>query len=172
MADAGVLGEDDRVELLDGEIVEMAPIGSRHNACVDRLVALLQPQVAGRAILRVQGSIGLSPRSEPQPDVAVLRWRDDFYSAELPGPADVLLVVEVAESSSDTDRDKAPALREGRHRSGLGHRPPGRSADGQPQPDTGGIRGDPDALALRHGSAGGATGCRSRGPSHPALIPP
>jgi hypothetical protein len=106
MADAGVLGEDDRVELLEGEVVEMGPIGSRHNACVDRLVALLQPQVAGRAILRVQGSIGLSPSSEPQPDVAVLRWRDDFYAEELPGPADVVLVVEVAESSSDIDRDK------------------------------------------------------------------
>jgi Uma2 family endonuclease len=151
MADAGVLGEDDRVELLEGEIVEMAPIGSRHNACVDRLVALPQPQVAGRAILRVQGSIGLSPRSEPQPDVAVLRWRDDFYAEELPGPADVLLVVEVAESSSDTDRDKPRLLREGRHRSGLGRRPPSRPADGQPQPDSGGIRGHPDVLVLGRG---------------------
>ncbi|HEX4538937.1 MAG TPA: Uma2 family endonuclease, partial [Acidimicrobiales bacterium] len=77
--------------------------------CVDRLVALLQPQLAGRAILRVQGSIALSPRSEPQPDVAVLRWRDDFYAEELPGPADVLLAVEVAEASADTDRDKTRA---------------------------------------------------------------
>jgi Uma2 family endonuclease len=107
MADAGVLGEDDRVELLEGEIIEMAPIGSRHNACVDRLVAVLQPQLAGRAILRVQGSIGLSARSEPQPDVAVLRSREDFYADELPGPDDVLLIVEVAETSADTDRNKA-----------------------------------------------------------------
>ena len=70
------------------------------------LPSLLQSQIGDRAIVRVKGSIGLSPRSEPQPDVAVLRWRDDFYAEELPGPADVLLVVEVAESSGDTDRDK------------------------------------------------------------------
>ena len=100
MADAGVLGEDDRVELLEGEIVEMAPIGARHNACVNRLARLMQAQLGDRAIVQVQGSIRLSARSEPQPDRALLRWRHDFYGEELSGPADVLLVIEVAEASA------------------------------------------------------------------------
>jgi Uma2 family endonuclease len=109
MADAGVLGQDDRVELLEGEIVEMEPIGARHNACVDRLARLFHAQVGDLGIVRVHGSITLSGRSEPQPDVALLRWRDDFYGEALPGPSDVRLVVEVAEASAETDRDKAMA---------------------------------------------------------------
>ena len=105
MVAAGVLGEDDRVELVEGEIVQMAPVGARHAASVNALARLLQRQVGDRALVSVQNPVRLSPRSEPQPDLAVLAWRDDGYRDELPGPADVLLVVEVAESSVATDRD-------------------------------------------------------------------
>ncbi len=105
MAEARILGEDDRVELLDGEIVQMTPIGSRHAACVDRLVRWFGRQVGDEAIVRVQGPIRLSEHSEPQPDLALLKPRPDFYAQAHPGPADVLLLIEVAETSSDSDRD-------------------------------------------------------------------
>ena len=105
LADVGILGEDDRVELLDGDIVQMTAIGSRHAACVDRLNVLLQPSVAGRAILRVQNPVRLDFRSEPEPDFAVLRLKADYYASAHPTPADVLLVIEVADSSLAFDRD-------------------------------------------------------------------
>jgi hypothetical protein len=105
MAEAGILGEDDRVELLEGEIVAMAPIGSRHQACVDRLTELLSAQVQRRAVVRVQGPIRLGEHSEPQPDLALLRRRPDFYATSHPGPGDVLLVVEVAETPAAYDRE-------------------------------------------------------------------
>jgi Uma2 family endonuclease len=103
MAEAGILSEDDRVELIEGELVTMSPIGSQHAACVARLTALLFP-VEGRGILWVQNPIRLGARSEPQPDVTLLRYRPDFYASAHPGPEDVLLVVEVAETSADADR--------------------------------------------------------------------
>ena len=105
MAEAGILSEDDRVELIDGEIVEMVPIGSRHAACVDRLTRLFTSQVGDQAIVRVQSPIRLGRRSEPQPDIALLRPRADFYASAHPGPEDVLLVVEVAETSVEADRE-------------------------------------------------------------------
>jgi len=105
MAEAGVLREDDHVELVDGEIVEMTPIGSRHAACVDRLTLLVQRCAEGRGILRVQGPIRLDAHSEPEPDLAVLRGRTDFYASAHPGPGDVLLVVEVSDASLAYDRD-------------------------------------------------------------------
>lgn len=95
MAQAGILSEDNRVELLEGEIVEMAPIGSRHAACVNRLNRLFSERVGGRAIVSVQNPIRLGERSEPQPDVALLRPRPDFYAQAHPGPEDVLLAVEI-----------------------------------------------------------------------------
>ena len=104
LADVGILRRDDRVELLDGDIVEMTPIGIRHAACVDRLLALVQPRVTGRAILRVQNPIRLSPHSEPQPDLSILKARGDFYASAHPAPGDVLLVIEVADSSLEFDR--------------------------------------------------------------------
>ncbi len=105
MAEAGILSEDDRVELIDGEIVEMVPIGSRHAACVDRLNRIFSELLERRAIVRVQNPIRLGRHSEPQPDIALLRPRADFYASAHPGPADVLLVVEVADTSSDIDRE-------------------------------------------------------------------
>jgi Uma2 family endonuclease len=104
MVQAGILREDDRVELLEGEILEMAPIGSRHAGCVARLTALFaRGQTKG--IVWVQNPIHLSERSEPQPDLTLVRPRGDFYSQSHPGPGDILLVVEVAETSVEVDRD-------------------------------------------------------------------
>lgn len=109
MVQAGILTEDDRVELLDGEIVQMTPIGSKHAACVNRLTRLFSGRVGDRAILSVQNPVRLSERSEPQPDFALLRPRPDFYASAHPGPEDVLLIVEVAETSVEVDRQvKAP----------------------------------------------------------------
>jgi Uma2 family endonuclease len=104
MGEAGILGEDDRVELIEGEIVDLSPIGRRHLACVDRLNDLFVRGLAGRAIVRVQGSVILHERSEPQPDFVLLRWRPDFYADADAGPQDVLLIVEVADSSLEYDR--------------------------------------------------------------------
>ena len=110
MAQAGVLMEDDRVELIEGEIVEMAPIGSRHAACVKRLIRLLSQQIGQHAVLGAQDPIQLGERSEPQPDMALLRPRDDFYSAGHPGPDDIFLLIEVADTSLDYDREVKASL--------------------------------------------------------------
>lgn len=104
MASAGLLGEDDRVELVEGEIIDMAPIGSRHAACVDRLTEFFVTRLAGRATVRVQGSVRMSDLSEPEPDIAVLVPRADFYADAHPGPAEVMLVVEVADTTVGWDR--------------------------------------------------------------------
>jgi Uma2 family endonuclease len=104
MAETGILTEDDRVELIEGEIVEMSPIGSRHAACVNRLNMLLSRQAGQSFIVSVQNPIIVSDYSEPEPDLAVLRLRADYYEQELPQSADVLLVVEVADTSVEADR--------------------------------------------------------------------
>jgi Uma2 family endonuclease len=104
MGETGILCEDDRVELIDGVIVEMTPVGLRHIATVDRCNREFTRQVGDRAIVRVQSPLRVSPRSEPQPDVTILRDRADFYAGGHAGPADVLLVVEVSEISLAYDR--------------------------------------------------------------------
>src|SRR3954471_19357575 len=80
MAQTGILSPDARVELIDGEIIEMNPIGSRHMAAVDRLTSIFVPRVQDAAIVRVQGSIALGDNGEPEPDVALLKFRPDFYA--------------------------------------------------------------------------------------------
>jgi Uma2 family endonuclease len=105
MAQAGILSEDDRVELIDGEIVAMTPIGPRHNASVDRAVRALVTAAGEQAIVRVQGSVRLDRFREPQPDLVLLRPQPDFYASRLPGPSDILLIVEIAESSIAYDRE-------------------------------------------------------------------
>ena len=109
IAAAGVLGEDDRVELIEGEIIEMSPIGSRHAACVNRLNRCFAGRLGDRAVVAVQNPIRVSDLSEPQPDIAVLEPRADAYAAAHPRPADILLLIEVADSSLLYDRElKAP----------------------------------------------------------------
>ncbi len=109
MIRAGVLTKDHRVELLDGEIVDMAPIGPEHNSEVDFLNVHFSA-LATAALVRVQGSIQLDDLSQPQPDIALLRPRKDFYRQKLPGPKDVLLLIEVADSSLLLDRDRKVPL--------------------------------------------------------------
>ena len=104
MAEAGVFGEGDRLELLDGEIVQMTPIGSRHAACVDRLTDVFSERCRAIAIVHVQNPLVLSEGTECYPDVVLLRRRPDFYNDALPRPADVVLVVEVADTTGDYDR--------------------------------------------------------------------
>lgn len=105
MAAAGVLSEDDRVELIEGEIVEMNPIGSRHAACVGRLTKLLERLAGDRVIVWVQNPVQINEYSEPLPDVTLLKRRDDFYAQANPQPSDALLIIEVADSSVEYDRD-------------------------------------------------------------------
>lgn len=105
MIQAGVFHEDDRLELVGGEIVEMTPIGVSHAACVKRLNQILNRDLMGEAIISVQDPIHLDLYSEPEPDVAVLRFRPDFYAGGHPEPEDVLLLIEVAETSLAYDRE-------------------------------------------------------------------
>lgn len=104
LTEAGVLGADDRVELLDGQLVDMSPIGPRHAVVVDALMYSLIGTVAERALVRVQQPVVLDTRNEPQPDITVVRrpWRG--YPETHPGPGDVFLLVEVADTSLATDR--------------------------------------------------------------------
>lgn len=103
MREAGILGEHDRVELLDGEVVAKVPIGSRHAGCVKRLNRTFVRLAGDRYVIGVQDPVVLD-RSEPEPDVAVLRWRDDLYATAHPRAADVVLLVEVADTSAAEDR--------------------------------------------------------------------
>jgi Uma2 family endonuclease len=109
MGEAGVFHEDDRVELLDGRIVEMTPIGSEHAGCVKQLCQLLYA-AAGRAItVGVQDPLVLGTYSTPQPDIAVLKPRPEGYRKRHPHADDCFLVVEVADTSVASDRsDKVP----------------------------------------------------------------
>jgi Uma2 family endonuclease len=104
MAEAGVLAPDARVELIEGVIVDMAPIGSRHAAAVNKLTRALTAAVGVRAIVSVQNPLRLGERSEPQPDLALLRPRADFYAESAPTAADALLVIEVAQATAAYDR--------------------------------------------------------------------
>lgn len=105
MAEAGVLSETDRVELLHGEIVEMTPIHSRHAACVDRLARLFFETAGEQAHIRIQNPVRIPDHSEPQPDLVLARLRDDGYAGRHPGPDDILLVVEVSDTTAGYDRE-------------------------------------------------------------------
>ncbi len=109
MAEAGALARDARVELIEGEVLQMSPIGRKHNSCVDRSAELLFEKLRRRAIVRIQGSIVLNDRSEPEPDLMLLRRRPDFYASSDATSEDVLLIIEVADSSLEYDLQvKAP----------------------------------------------------------------
>lgn len=100
----GVLRDDHRVELIEGEIVDMTPIGTRHMAAVNVLNRWLAVGCGARAIVQVQGPVRIGPDSEPQPDLTVLRGRDDLYRTVRPGAADLLLLIEVSDTSLPYDR--------------------------------------------------------------------
>ncbi|MEG5159592.1 Uma2 family endonuclease [Microcoleus sp. AT3-A2] len=105
MGKAGILSEGDRVELIEGELVEMAAIGTRHAGCVNRITRLFCRLPEERAIVTVQNPIQVSQRTEPQPDLVLLQPRADYYSTAHPVPSEVLLLIEVADTSIDYDRD-------------------------------------------------------------------
>jgi Uma2 family endonuclease len=104
LARVGVLHEDDRLELIEGEIVEMSPIGSSHAGNVNRLIAVLTRAFGEKVVVSVQNPIRLDPQTEPQPDISVLRPRADFYTDSHPTAEDILLLIEVSESSVEYDR--------------------------------------------------------------------
>ena len=106
MAEAGILTEDDRVELIDGVIVEMAPVGSRHVGVVNGYTRALTEAVGRRAVVQVQSPIRLDDGTEPQPDIVLLQERPDLYGSGHAGPQDILLVIEVADTSVDYDRNE------------------------------------------------------------------
>ena len=102
MAQAGILHEDDRVELIEGELIEMAAIGTRHFTCVNGLTRFLVQNVGDEAIVSVQNPVRLDEYGEPQPDLAAIRPRD--YRESLPTPEDVLLLIEVSDTTLAYDR--------------------------------------------------------------------
>lgn len=105
MGEAGILHEDDRIELIEGDLIDMAPIGSKHASTVIRLERLLIKAVGEKAVVSGQNPLSLSNQSVPQPDVMVLKPRADDYFDALPESADVLVLIEVADSSIDYDRN-------------------------------------------------------------------
>ncbi len=105
MGEVGILASDLRTELIEGEIVEMPPIGHTHGGTVNYLSNRLKESIGSAVIVAVQNPVQLSELSEPQPDIALLRPRTDYYRVAHPRPDDVLLVIEVAEKTLRYDRD-------------------------------------------------------------------
>ena len=105
MGEAGVLAPGQRVELLQGEVVEMAPIGTRHASAVNRLAKQMFLLAGDLAVVTVQNPLRLTDDSEPQPDLMLLRPRADYYAQAHPQPSDVLLLVEVSDTTSRIDRE-------------------------------------------------------------------
>jgi Uma2 family endonuclease len=105
MAEIGIFARDARIELIKGEIVDMTPIGSEHASVVKHLTELFYDALHKRAVISVQDPITLPDHSEPEPDLALVRRRDDYYAARHPYPEDVYLIIEVADSSLIYDRD-------------------------------------------------------------------
>ena len=110
MGRAGILREGDRVKLIDGEVLAMSPIGAPHIGTLNRITKLFFQLAGDTATVQVGGAIRLDPYSEPQPDLVLLKARADFYVSALPGPADVLLAIEIAQSSLAYDRNVKAAL--------------------------------------------------------------
>jgi Uma2 family endonuclease len=105
MAATGILGADERVELLDGVVVPMTPIGDRHIGCVNYLADRLGETLRGRALIQAQSAIRLAQDWVPQPDIAVLRRRPDYYRTGKARPEEIFLLIEVADTSLTRDRE-------------------------------------------------------------------
>lgn len=106
MAEAGIFTEDDRVELIEGEVLEMAAIGRRHAGIVNRLTRLFSRRLGERAVVTVQNPIQLGEHSEPEPDLTLAHPREDFYSEGHPTPGEIFLLVEVTDTSHEYDHYK------------------------------------------------------------------
>jgi len=105
MYESGVFANGERVELIRGEIIKMAAIGRRHAACVDYCNFMFAKKLGANVIIRIQNPLSLDNTSEPEPDVMLLRYKDDFYRSGHPQPSDVLLLIEVADTTIDSDRE-------------------------------------------------------------------
>ena len=110
MLEVGILKEDDRVELINGEIIYMSPKGGKHSACLSRITEIFPVVLAGKVIIRIQDPIDCSPYSEPEPDIVLAKRRMDHYESGHPGAEDILVVMEVADSSLAIDRKTKLAL--------------------------------------------------------------
>jgi len=110
MGEAGIFGEGARLELIEGEIIEMSPVGNRHIGCVNRANALFAVRLATRAVLSVQNPILLSSDTEPQPDIVLARPREDYYGGKRISPADTFLVLEVSDTTLRYDRKRKMPL--------------------------------------------------------------
>lgn len=106
MGETGVLDPDARVELIDGGLFDMSPIGPPHAGRVNRFIRIFSAAIGDSAIVSAQNPIVLGDFSVPEPDLALLRWREDFYERSHPGPQDILVLVEVADTSLSHDRDR------------------------------------------------------------------
>ena len=104
LAELGFIAPDERTELIQGEIIPMAPIGPRHAGHTRRLLQILSSRIGDAGVVDAQNPVRLGDESEPQPDLTVLRPRDDFYAAAHPTPEDVLLLIEVSDTSLSFDR--------------------------------------------------------------------
>jgi len=104
MAEAGIIGPEERVELIDGEIIQMSPPGNRHIACVNRATTAFVEAFGKRAIVSVQNPLRLNIYNEPQPDIVVLKPRSDFYASTRLSPEHTFFVVEISDTSLAFDR--------------------------------------------------------------------
>lgn len=104
MIAAQIFTPADKVELLNGQIIQMSPIGSRHAACVEKIVDILKPLLANQAMVRVQNPVSLPPNSEPEPDISVVATQADYYATAHPQPKDIYILIEVADSSLEVDQ--------------------------------------------------------------------
>ncbi len=110
LAQIGVLSEDDRVELIEGEIIPMTPIGNRHASCVMRLIELIMTKLERKVIINPQNPLRLNRYNEPQPDITILKRDPNFYENKTPDAGDTHIVIEIADSSIQHDRKTKRAL--------------------------------------------------------------
>lgn len=105
MVSAGIFSEDDKIELINGYLIKKMSIGSKHGSTVTRLARLLIKQLDDQAVVTIQNPITINEFSEPEPDVVVAKPQDDFYADGHPTPKDILLLIEVADTSLAFDRN-------------------------------------------------------------------
>lgn len=105
MIDAGIFGPEDKIELLNGEIIDMSPVGNPHIGTINWLGQLFIQKLVGKAIVSIQNPINLSEFSEPEPDLVVCKYREDFYKTERIKAQDILLLIEVSDTTLEKDRE-------------------------------------------------------------------
>lgn len=105
MVEVGILTEDDPLELLNGQMIYMSPVGSKHAACVEKAVDLLKLLLKDKAMVRTQNPINLSEHSEPEPDLAIVKCKDDFYMDGHPSANEVFFLIEVSDTTLEKDRE-------------------------------------------------------------------